>query len=55
MQTRVPIADTLASLAGLVHELDWLEPTYFRQHLDRAATAASGAATGAATPTGMAS
>ena len=39
MQTRVPIADTLASLAGLVHELDWLEPTYFRQHLDRAATA----------------
>ncbi|MGK5027728.1 hypothetical protein [Janthinobacterium sp. RB2R34] len=33
------VADTLASLAELVHALDWLEPTYFAQRLDQAATA----------------
>ena len=33
------VADTLASLAELVHALDWLEPNYLTQHFDRAATA----------------
>lgn len=33
------VADTLASLAELVHALDWLEPNYFTQHFDQAATA----------------
>lgn len=33
------VADTLASLAELVHALDWLEPNYLTKHFDRAATA----------------
>lgn len=33
------IADTLASLAELVHALDWLEPNYLTKHFDQAATA----------------
>ena len=37
MQTQ--IAETLASLGELVHALDWLEPTHFRQQFERAATA----------------
>ena len=39
MQTQVPIADTLSSLAELVHALEWLEPNYVTQRFDRAATA----------------
>ena len=37
MQT--PITDTLASLAELVHALDWLEPNYLTKQFDQAATA----------------
>ena len=33
------VADTLASLAELVHALDWLEPNYLTKHFDQAATA----------------
>ena len=33
------IADTLASLAELVHALDWLEPNYLTKQFDQAATA----------------
>lgn len=37
MQT--PIIGTLASLAELVHALDWLEPNYLTKHFDQATTA----------------
>ena len=39
MQTQLPVADTLASLAELVHALHWLEPNYLTKHFDQAATA----------------
>ena len=39
MQTQMPIADTLASLAGLVHALDRLEPNHFTRQFDQAVSA----------------
>jgi len=39
MQMQVPVADTLASLAELVHALHWLEPNYLTRDFDQAATA----------------
>ena len=39
MQTQIAIADTLASLAELVHALHWLEPNYLTKHFDQASTA----------------